>query len=102
MSAAITNLFMFILFASVECRTTIDIGTDPLSCEPKIWQDDGYEGQIYTDNPNYKGETLCNQNSFKREADSDAQLKWDLWDQCLTQGMVLSEIDNECHHLATR
>ena len=30
------------------------------------------------------------------------QTLWNLWDKCLSRGMVLSEIDHECHYLATR
>ena len=36
------------------------------------------------------------------QANFNDQRKLYLWNKCLTRGMVLSEIDNKCHHLATR
>ena len=36
------------------------IDTDPSGCEPKIWRDDSYGGRVYTHNPNYEGDRLCN------------------------------------------
>ena len=132
MSAATTIVFILTSFAEADCRalgTGMDILScepktwrddgnggqvytdnpnykcdllcnddewDPLSCEPKTWQEDGHGGRVYTPNPKYKGERFCNDDRFKHEVD------WDLLDMCLTRGMVLSEIDNECHHLATR
>ena len=31
----------------------------PLDCEPNIWSDDGFGGEVYAANPNYRSR-LCN------------------------------------------
>lgn len=41
---------------------------------PKIWQDDGYKGQVYEDNPNYKGPREDPPGSLRARSDDNEEV----------------------------
>ena len=129
MSAAVAILLLFISVVEVDCRA-FGTGMDNLSCEPKIWQDDGTGGKIFIDNPEYMCDILCNDEEWdelscvdriwqsdgmdgqifidnpkykgEKLCNDTKEVDWEQLEQCLSEGMVLSDIDGQCHHLATR
>ena len=129
MSAAAAILLLFISAVEVDCRA-FGTGMDNLSCEPKIWQDDGRGGKIFIDNPEYMCDILCNDEEWdelscvpkiwqsdgmdgqifidnpkykgEKLCNDTKEVDWEQLEQCLSEGRVLSDIDGQCHHLATR